>query len=536
MGVGVNVNDERVAREDLERAIAGGRAEEIATAIVCNVWPLYNTHYELMCRALVSLPSGVLERHPILRALHPMTPVLARTIRPFRPLGTVPNARTADPDELDLTTLVHILASRMSGDEPGALSHAKRLEDRIAQVRTESRERTDGPLWYFHLQIGSTLLSAGKSARALLAFATARQLAALAPQPDAERLVLGRTALAHAVRGSLDDARRLLSEAAELPPPTPAHIGSSAATEAAAAALVAVDRMTDDLDERLYEIESYDSYEMSWPFALLARTRAHLARHQPDDALEVTRLAADSHPPFPGTFATDVITAMTIESLATSGDLSRAAKVVDADQRAEKRGILTRLALVRLALFDGDVRGATQDLRDLIDDTAPGPAQRAKITVLAAWLEFVRTGDVDPHTAATIAQLGTKVNHRRLFATTPQPVVDCVLSHLPAETAQAMRAALAGVEHMDVRERPRLTNRELLVLRALTLHPTTASIAAALHVSPNTIKSQLQSLYRKLGCSTREEAVQVASRLRLCDAACGSTAEHVPLAREARLR
>ena len=49
--------------------------------------------------------------------------------------------------------------------------------------------------------------------------------------------------------------------------------------------------------------------------------------------------------------------------------------------------------------------------------------------------------------------------------------------------------------------------------------PLSAEIAAAFHVSPNTIKSQLKSLYRKLGCSTREEAINAALRLHLIRAA-----------------
>src|SRR5690606_32680115 len=145
-------------------------------------------------------------------------------------------------------------------------------------------------------------------------------------------------ALAHAVRGSLDDAVHLLGEAVRQPDATPAHAGSSTATEAAAAALVAVDRMAGDLDERILALEPYDSFEMSWPFALLARARAHLARHQPDDAIEVVRLAADSHPPRPGTFATDVIDAMMIQALAVAGDLPRAAAVAGPDR---KHGVLT---------------------------------------------------------------------------------------------------------------------------------------------------------------------------------------------------
>jgi LuxR family maltose regulon positive regulatory protein len=52
-----------------------------------------------------------------------------------------------------------------------------------------------------------------------------------------------------------------------------------------------------------------------------------------------------------------------------------------------------------------------------------------------------------------------------------------------------------------------LTPRESVVLRALAVHGSVREIAEALVVSPHTIKSQLQGLYRKLGVTSRRSAV-----------------------------
>ena len=57
---------------------------------------------------------------------------------------------------------------------------------------------------------------------------------------------------------------------------------------------------------------------------------------------------------------------------------------------------------------------------------------------------------------------------------------------------------------------PRLTKRELVVLSELTPTSTIADIARALVVSPNTVKTQLQSLYRKLEVSDRSSAIRAA--------------------------
>lgn len=60
-----------------------------------------------------------------------------------------------------------------------------------------------------------------------------------------------------------------------------------------------------------------------------------------------------------------------------------------------------------------------------------------------------------------------------------------------------------------------LSQRERLILRELAAGHSTAEMAAELVVSPNTIKTQISSLYRKLNVHSREEALAEAMRLHL---------------------
>jgi LuxR family transcriptional regulator of spore coat protein len=53
-----------------------------------------------------------------------------------------------------------------------------------------------------------------------------------------------------------------------------------------------------------------------------------------------------------------------------------------------------------------------------------------------------------------------------------------------------------------------LTRRERVVLSNLTEEVTLEQIASKLYVTRNTVKSQVRSVYRKLGVSTRAEAVE----------------------------
>ncbi|TKR22528.1 response regulator transcription factor [Cellulomonas hominis] len=52
-----------------------------------------------------------------------------------------------------------------------------------------------------------------------------------------------------------------------------------------------------------------------------------------------------------------------------------------------------------------------------------------------------------------------------------------------------------------------LTERELVVLRHLAGDAGLAEVAARLHVSHNTVKSQARTAYRKLGVRSRADAV-----------------------------
>jgi LuxR family maltose regulon positive regulatory protein len=60
-----------------------------------------------------------------------------------------------------------------------------------------------------------------------------------------------------------------------------------------------------------------------------------------------------------------------------------------------------------------------------------------------------------------------------------------------------------------------LSDRELTVLRYLASRLTTTEIARELYLSVNTVRSHVKAIYRKLGVSSRAEAVQRGREVRL---------------------
>lgn len=508
----MNLNDADRAREDLLQAISDGHPEKIARTAISNIWPLYTSHSDLLISAVVELPSAVLDRHPILRVMHPMLPVLARISRAFKPVAYTQDVRTLAPEEVDFLIFAQMTTFRFSGDISAALVCARRLEDRLLQVRVETRDRMDGPLWFFHHQIGTTLLAAGDTGRALLKFVNARQFGKYSRQPYAERMALSRAALAHAVRGTLGEAERALAEGTSMPPVTTVHEIATTASEMTAAALIAIERMSDDVDALLADARPSDNIELNWPFALLARCRAYLSRQRPEEALEAIRLAADGHPAQQGSFAHDVVASTSIQALIATGDVAHAWKIAKDNV---KRGPLTQFATVRLALYDCRFDVAAHEMRVIAGDQTLGPAQRAEYVLLSGWLELGRTGTIEEDTARQIARVAKRRERRRLLTLMPRQLVDRVSETLDRDAAAEFDAVTEGLSYVDAQARPSLTSGELRVLNALPGRDSTAAMAAKFHVSPNTVKSQLRSLYRKLGCSTREEAIRIATRARL---------------------
>lgn len=508
----MNFGDTERARAELAQAMASRRPDAIARAVHANIWPLYTTHPELLTAAVVELPGVQLDRSPLLRILHPMTPVRARMVRLSSTNGWTADPRTMSPEDILFQTFAQMVVFRYAGDMTAALGSARRLEERLLQAPVDVRGRLDGPLWFFHHQIGTTLLAAGDTGAALVEFATARQIGALSPHPFAERMALGRTALAHAMRGSLVDAEHALEEARTMPPVTTTHAGASLASEAAAAALIAVERLSDDIDDALRVASYCDGIELNWAFTLLATSRAYLARARPEDALEAIQFASSTHPPQQGSFGADVIAAMSIEALIAVGDTASAWRLA---QGGSDGGVLGRLASTHLLLHDGRFDEAAAALRSLVGHPALGPAQRAETVIYSGWVEIGRSGELEPDTAEQILRIARRPDRRRLLSIVPRQLVEHVKRSLQHETAIELDAVSSGLANVVLQARPALTTGELRVLRALPAQRSTAMMASTFHVSPNTVKSQLRSLYRKLGCSTREDAVRVATRLRL---------------------
>jgi LuxR family maltose regulon positive regulatory protein len=189
----------------------------------------------------------------------------------------------------------------------------------------------------------------------------------------------------------------------------------------------------------------------------------------------------------------------------------RAGAIIDGldDRRTE-----ARLLRLRLAVLERDERRA----RAILAELPPPTTRREQVErgVLGALQVLDR--DIDQANARlqqalavamperfvrTIVDLGPDV-HRLLKSCAPDPTLQAYVDDLLTVTGGVV--APVRTKGATTLVEP-LSDREITVLRYLCSRLTNPEIASALYVSPNTLKSHVRSVYRKLGVTSRAEAI-----------------------------
>jgi LuxR family transcriptional regulator, maltose regulon positive regulatory protein len=175
-------------------------------------------------------------------------------------------------------------------------------------------------------------------------------------------------------------------------------------------------------------------------------------------------------------------------------------------RRAKFEGVLACAVQARVAVHRGDTPAARQHLvnaqrvRPTLTHAIPHLAVQARIELARAHL-----GLADIAGARTLMREIDDVLRRRPALGT--------LTH----EARELRARLAAERGSTIARASALTAAELRVLPMLATHLTFPEIGAEMYLSPNTVKSQAMSIYRKLEASSRSQAVARSRELGLLE-------------------
>jgi LuxR family maltose regulon positive regulatory protein len=94
---------------------------------------------------------------------------------------------------------------------------------------------------------------------------------------------------------------------------------------------------------------------------------------------------------------------------------------------------------------------------------------------------------------------------------------------------EEFRSQLSAVQKPDGRPASVLTAAELRLLPLLSTHLSFREIGERLHVSRNTVKTQAIAVYRKLGVSSRSDAIERAADLGLVETVAGRLFDASPV-------
>jgi LuxR family maltose regulon positive regulatory protein len=203
--------------------------------------------------------------------------------------------------------------------------------------------------------------------------------------------------------------------------------------------------------------------------------------------------------------------------LITQGEGGPARQLIKRLQDDEHHALCPQRLLARLELAAGDFPAALEATEACIalgDDHAP----HTHIYVDVVWAA-AHDGLGDAHAAASAfdraLDAAARNDTRRAFASIPPERLSRLLADarkrdLPLHSTQLVERLSAEMpaEQSNAEFVSPLSTRERIVLDHIIAGHSARQISAQLRVSPNTIKTQVRSVYRKLGASNRHEAIE----------------------------
>ena len=409
------------------------------------------------------------------------------------------------------------------------LAHSTRLL--LGMLPIAQLDHLPGLVVMLDAHVGSLLVCGGRLDEAARVLTRGADSAADSRAGRAARAdCLGQLALVEAVRGDLRraarDAQFVLEEAGDSAPAgvVPAHLAEAwvhlARGDAAAArhSLEAVAGVGPGTHEP-WMVTAH----------VVAQARLLVDDGQPEAAVRLLAplLAEEPGESGPGWLA-DLLAVVSAEACVAAGWERRALAVLTPlpATAAAEACVLVTSALLEI----GDVRGARATLAGVAPQTDRAPLdQQVRSWLLEARIALV---EQDPVRARCLVDRALRVAAAEgmnrpflLEAGWLRPFVerDVVLARrhralvdlLPRELARLPQPA-PGVTLANAVLVESLTERESQVLELLDQMYSTDEIAGELYVSPNTVKTHLKGIFRKLGVNRRVDAVRRGRELGLC--------------------
>lgn len=475
---------------------------------------------------LGSLPVAVLRQHPMLAFALGLARLTHPVLRSSAPeaFSLALNNSTATPivsPELDpfIDRSVRAVSLRLVGRFADAARAARTAMAQLGELSPDRLDSFGEVIAMVLRQLSYSLLQGGLYEPAI---ATMNRSAALTRSAAARNCALAYATGAHAFAGELPAARAARDRIDPAAWPSDAESTYLNAMTRIGNGFLALD----DLDfARARDIVSssaaYRETSEFWSLFTMVAVHAELGLGQGLSACrQVDERLAGVLPPHgvgDNTGTRSLLNLVAIGWLA-GGRIARADRILNA--LPARTAEVAPARMLRLILTD---RPATAVQRLSAALAAPRHTARTRsatlaLSAVAAMRARQDTLAVELAARARDAYLANGVRAHLVFLPRQDrlALADLAASAGDAGTAQYLGDARADVVPASAPQVV-LTEKERTVLAELTSTASREQIAARLGVSPNTVKSQLRSAYRKLGVSTREAAVVMAIEFELLE-------------------
>lgn len=535
-------------RDEIWVALEHARAAE-SWDILAALWArhglgLLNRNFGVAVAAYSDLPDGATREYPELRLAQLVLMSLdAAGSAPGSTAGSTTggvwlraSTQAATPllPQLSSTTtadgLIGVMSAvlvnqRVTGTVAGALETSRLLAAQLEQRAALGERPSASNYAWARFQHAVTLLLADDLPGSLAA-ATDSYEWAVGAGVDAEHVVVNaaaHVALCHALSGAEQLALDWL-EVAGPHDPSQWHGALTRVPAQVAAACVATERLDRVGAERALAATGDGSAPIEmWPFVAAQAARFALTFGDPTVMLaEFDRVErAQARLGRTGSNGALLMMARTrADGLIATGAAGRAAELLEtvayrvcAAKPEDVPELLVGYA--RAHLYGGRVAKAARLASKAVNSPSTEPTDGVEAYLILAEA-LLREGEQDAAVEA-FAHAHALAVHRqqwRVFLGIPRESLARLSAACGATLPDVAAERLAGLNPLfpESEQIAELTARELVVLDGLRAGGSTAEVAAALSVSPNTVKSQISSIFAKLGVRDRERALSVAER------------------------
>lgn len=397
----------------------------------------------------------------------------------------------------------------------GRLEDSEALGDRLSARSAAlgaTQQAARGRLGLFHLHRGITFTLLGDDANAVRSYNRAWEQAIGGHVDFVRSHAAANMALTYALRGETAQARRWLQRHHSLDTRRwPGHDRLSVAGHLAAA-ILALDRLdTTEAREQLGHLSDHAASSELWPFIALlhARLAIHIGTaRQALIQVERLRTVRDRDLVARGA-ASALVTRAQADLFIATGQGERAQELIE---RARRGSGLHSLPAARLRVLGGQIESGRYVDR-LTWDPATSTRDRLEMLLIGALAGLRRR---DERTASRLVNQAVEIYGETgilsAFASIPLQDLNRLMELADQSLGPGDLAVLAQQPPMYPAHLVlvSLSEREQAVLHALATTASRQSIADSLFVSVNTVKTQLASIYGKLGATSRATALRKA--------------------------